>query len=107
MNITCSNQTRKKIDCRPISRSVKRYLKNKNSRLISVTLAIIGQKRIQALNQSFRSIDSSTDILTFIHQLPHGLVGEIYLNPQSANKKGYRLVDLVRHGLDHCLGQHH
>lgn len=73
----------------------------------TVTVAIVGQKYIQSLNRLHRSVDAPTDILTFTHRTPRGLVGEIYLNPQQASQKGYSLIELLKHGLDHCLGFHH
>lgn len=107
MEIVCSNQTRAKLDCLKLSQAAKSYLKTKKTSLYAITIAIVGQKHIQSLNRLYRLIDAPSDILTFTHRTPRGLVGEIYLNPQQASQKGYRLIELVRHGLNHCLGQHH
>lgn len=109
MIVYCSNTTRTKISDQLLIKTIESYLVKQSQpiNLIAIDVAIVGSRRIAKINASYRGISYPTDILTFVHQTPVGVIGEIYLNPQLAEAKGYRLEQLVIHGLNHCQGVHH
>ena len=94
---------------------------------VEISIAIIGDRLMKKLNKKYRSLDETGDVLSFpISNLttknqfidpPDGVLrlGDIVISyPQAVEdaKLLNRLVDviideLIIHGLQHLLGQHH
>ncbi|HEY7448628.1 MAG TPA: rRNA maturation RNase YbeY [Vicinamibacterales bacterium] len=88
----------------------------------SVTLALVGDRRVRALNRRYRGVDRVTDVLSFTADAPAGEVGAVgpFLGDvviatgvaaRQAHAAGhsvgteYRILAL--HGLLHLLGYDH
>lgn len=90
---------------------------------VEVSVAVVGNRKMHALNKKYRKQDKPTNVLSFSqaegHKIPESQ-GRTYLGDvvisypvviQEAAKNN-RLVDdwtceLVEHGVLHLLGQHH
>lgn len=93
-----------------------------------VSVTIVGDRRMRALNLNYRKLDHTTDVLSFPQSdpsqpaapfvdVPDGVMrlGDIIVSfPQAVvqateeNKLvDDKIVELVLHGLDHLLGIHH
>lgn len=90
---------------------------------IEVSVAIVGDRKMKALNNKYRGKDTTTNVLSFPlaegeqTKLPSGVtrLGDIVISYPEVIKEAARdemLVDerveeLVRHGMLHLLGLHH
>lgn len=90
---------------------------------LEVSIAIVGDRKMKALNKKFRQKDSTTNILSFplsegeSTHLPQDILrlGDIVISYPEVIREAARdekLVDerieeLVRHGMLHLLGLHH
>ena len=111
-----------------IADAVKGALAHNIKSRAEVSIAIVGDRRMRQLNRTFRTIDQSTDVLSFplndpttasapFASVPDGILrlGDIAVSYPSAVRQAgeeNKLVDdvvisLVLHGLDHLLGIHH
>ncbi|MDO8451873.1 MAG: rRNA maturation RNase YbeY [bacterium] len=111
-----------------IKNAVVRGLDGKVRRDTEVSISIVGDRRMRALNKTYRNIDASTDVLSFPLNEPSLArspfvdppddvlrLGDIVVSyPQAVLEAAEKntLVDdmiifLVLHGLDHLLGIHH
>ena len=108
--------------------------KNKISGKVEVGINIVGDRKMHQLNQKFRGIDSTTDILSFaledstpshLTHIPRiGFIsspdrvlrlGDIIISyPQALEDASYdgisvddEVRNLVDHGINHLLGIHH
>jgi probable rRNA maturation factor len=118
----------------PVSRkkvkdAVIQALKGQIHRSAEVSISVVGDRRMRDLNNKFRSLDKTTDVLSFGLNEPNGKsddqfieapddilrLGDIVVSyPQALEeaRRDNKLVDdqivlLVLHGLDHLLGKHH
>ncbi len=82
----------------------------------SATIAFVSDKRIRQLNQQFRGIDKTTDVLSFpADELDESNLGDIAISIETAAKQakenGLSLDDeiaqLILHGLLHLSGYDH
>ncbi len=94
---------------------------------VEVSVNVVGDRLMKALNKKYRNIDTSTDVLSFslsesqgnkpFMDVPDGILrlGDIVISyPQAVFDAAEedKLVDqkikeLVEHGLLHLLGEHH
>ena len=90
---------------------------------VEVSIAVIGNRKMRALNKKYRDIDKSTNVLSFsqtegdgVMQPPYKLyLGDIVLSFPKVIEECARdnmLIDdrvdeLVEHSLMHLLGFHH
>ena len=90
---------------------------------LEVSVAIVGDRKMRALNRKYRQKDSTTNILSFplnegeSTYLPEGVVrlGDIVISyPQVIREAAHeevlvdeKIEELVRHGMLHLLGLHH
>lgn len=94
-----------------------------------VSISIVGDRRMKALNSKYRQKDHTTDVLSFplyesatslnsqFVEPPDGKLrlGDIVVSfPQAVKEAGEenkmvddKIIELVLHGLDHLLGKHH
>ncbi len=109
-------------------------LKNRVSGKIEVGINIVGDRKMHELNQKFRGIDATTDILSFaledsnpssLQHIPRiGFIsspdkilrlGDIVISyPEALEDASYdgtsvddEIKSLVEHGINHLLGIHH
>jgi probable rRNA maturation factor len=116
--------TRKKI-----KEAIEGALLHQVHRDAEVSVSIVGDRRMRELNKKYRSVDKTTDVLSFGLNEPNGVsdnqfieapddilrLGDIVVSyPQAMEeaREENKLVDdqivfLVLHGLDHLLGKHH
>lgn len=97
--------------------------KNNISGPIEISVAIVGNRKMRALNKKYRNIDEPTNVLTFSQ-----LEGEPSIQPVGASSFGDivisypfvineaatfqqlvddRVAELVEHGVLHLIGEHH
>lgn len=83
-----------------------------------VSLRLVGDAQIHALNRSYRRKDRPTDVLAFAQRggpaaaLHPGLLGDIVISVDTARRQARRglyaeLLHLASHGLCHLLGYDH
>lgn len=135
VNILISSDPRYSINRASIQASVLNVLRRNNvTGRIEIEVCIIGDRKMHEINNKFRGIDSTTDILTFALEDPNpknfqhlprvGFIaapdqvlrlGSILISyPQAledASLDGKSVEDeisfLVEHGTNHLLGHHH
>lgn len=77
-----------------------------------VSLALVGDRRIRALNGRYRGVRARTDVLAFPLAGPAPVLGEVVISVETARRQARRLghslaqeLDLlVIHGLLHLVG---
>ena len=80
----------------------------------AVTVAIVPDARVRALNRQFRKMDKATDVLSFPAEEP-GVLGDVVIAAGVARRQaaaaghafGTELRVLALHGLLHLLGYDH
>ncbi len=93
-----------------------------------VSVSIVGDRRMKMLNTLYRKIETTTDVLSFPQNdpsqpmtpfvpPPDGMIrlGDIVVSyPQAVIEAGEdnvlvldKIIELVLHGLEHLLGNHH
>lgn len=109
--------------------AIEEVLEKKIKGNAEVSVTVVGDRKMRALNNSYRQIDATTDVLSFPQNdpsqkqlapfvdIPDGVLrlGDIVLSfPQVVAEAAEenKLVDdmmvfLALHGLDHLLGIHH
>ena len=135
INIIVSSDPRYNINKDSIRAAVAEILqRHRISGKIEVGINIVGDRKMHELNQKFRGIDSTTDILSFaledsnpasLQHVPRiGFIaapdkvlrlGDIVISyPQAVDDASYdgisvddELKNLVEHGINHLLGSHH
>lgn len=117
-------ESRYKVNRKQIKETVKRVLERQQvAGPVEVSVAIIGSRKMRALNKKYRDIDKSTNVLSFSQtegdvtmQPPDKLyLGDIVLCYPKVIEECARdnmLIDdrvneLVEHSLMHLLGVHH
>ena len=109
-----NRQRGKKIDTEAWSTFAGKALKTIANRESSATIAFVSDKSIRKLNQQFRNIDKSTDVLSF----PAGEetnLGDIAISVQTAVAQAKEngltfeteIAQLILHGLLHLSGYDH
>lgn len=95
---------------------------------VEISVIIVGDRRMKQLNTTFRSIEDTTDVLSFPQQDPsqkmHSFttppdgvlrLGDIVVSyPQAVHYAAIehkmvddKIIELVLHGLEHLMGNHH
>lgn len=116
------------VDRKKIKRAVEESLSKKIKSDTEVSISIVGNRRMRALNNQYRKVDETTDVLSFglndptIPRMPFvdnpdGVLrlGDIIVSyPQAISQAADEnklvdetIIELVLHGLDHLLGMHH
>jgi len=93
-----------------------------------VSVTIVGDRRMRELNNAYRKVDETTDVLSFPQYDPSQptspfvdvpddvlRLGDIVVSYPQAVKEATeenklvddKIVELVLHGLEHLLGNHH
>lgn len=118
-------ESRYQVNRKRIKRTIDRTLsENKMITPVEVSVAIVGDRKMRALNKKYRNLDKTTNVLSFpisegeVPALPPSnrlRLGDIVLSFPQVIRDAARdevLVDekvdeLVAHGLLHLLGIHH
>jgi len=112
------------VDRKKIKQAVGDALVGQVHRDAEVSVSIVGDRRMRELNNKYRNLDKTTDVLSFglenggeFVEPPDDVLrlGDIVVSfPQAVSEASEenKLVDdqvvvLVLHGLDHLLGKHH
>lgn len=82
-----------------------------------VEIELISEEKMRTINQKHRSINHSTDVLSFplldltsnnlICPNVEYLLGNIFISPTTAKKYKETVLDLIHHGMLHILGYDH
>lgn len=111
-----------------VTDAIEQSLAGRVSKDTEVSVTIVGDRRMRELNNSYRKLDATTDVLSFpqydpsqsMHpfvDLPDGVLrlGDIVVSYPEAIREATeeqkmvdeKIVELVLHGLEHLLGNHH
>ncbi len=104
------------------------YLSTRVKSKTEVSISIVGDRRMQELNLTYRKLDATTDVLSFPQndpsqpaapfvEVPDGILrlGDVVVSyPQAVleatdeNKLvDDKIIELIEHGINHLLGIHH
>ena len=77
-----------------------------------IDIYLIGASKMRKLNREYRQKDETTDVIAVeppqgFPPVSPGYVGEIYLNPPCARRKGYSPEYALIHGILHLKGFNH
>jgi len=116
------------VKAKPIKKAVEAYLLPRVKGDTEISISIVGDRRMRQLNRQYRSLDATTDVLSFPQndpsqsmapfvEIPDGVLrlGDVVVSyPQAIAEaaEGNMLVDdtiiaLIEHGIEHLLGHHH
>jgi len=111
-----------------VTQAIEKSLEGRVKRDTEVSVSIIGDRRMQELNRTYRQKDYPTDVLSFPQydpsqpgapfvDSPDGILrlGDIVVSyPQAVREAteenklvDEKIVELILHGLEHLLGNHH
>jgi len=81
------NTTRHKINKQKVILLSESFLREFKNSEVDISLAIVGDRRIQNLNKQYRGHDKPTDVLSFAGAEWEGnLLGEVIINPQELKR---------------------
>jgi probable rRNA maturation factor len=80
-----------------------------------VSIVLVTDRRIRALNRKWRGKDKATDVLSFPQDHGSGAIGDVVISLDTAKRQARdggwplsaELRRLLAHGLLHCLGHDH
>lgn len=115
-----NNTTKRKINSAKTKKIVEAWLKKNHKNNWLVSLAIVGSGRMRRLNNDYRGIDKTTDVLSFAatkNGLEDSYLGEVVINIEEVDKANkyldvfgikkpaeYIFHFLLVHGLLHLIG---
>lgn len=115
-----NNTTKRKINSPKTKKIVEAWLKKNHKNNWLVSLAIVGPSRMRRLNNDYRGIDKTTDVLSFAatkNGLEDSYLGEVVINIEEVDKANkyldvfgikkpaeYIFHFLLVHGLLHLIG---
>lgn len=117
-------ESRYKVNRKRIKSAIQFVLEDQNIQTpLEVSVAIIGDRKMRALNKKYRNLDKTTNVLSFPlsegeqTKLPAGItrLGDIIISYPMVIKEAAgqdmlvddRVEELVQHGMLHLLGLHH
>lgn len=128
ITILFQTETHFPTDRKKVKEAVKTALTGTIKSDCEVSVSIVGDRRMKALNSKYRQKDYTTDVLAFplyessspktpFVDVPDHVIrlGDIVVSfPQAVKEAGEenkmvddKIVELVLHGLDHLMGKHH
>ena len=113
-----SEHARGKVAIRRLRRRAREYLTRLGREDAELSVLIVGDGAIRALNRRWRRIDRATDVLSFPISQPPGdgpLLGDVVISVDTAARRarregrelGAELDRYLAHGLLHLLGLNH
>ena len=111
MDISIYNGTRQKISGSALRYAADKFGREMNMARRSVSVALVGERRIRELNRRYRGLNKVTDILSFA-QRKGAYLGELVICYQQVKRQAKRrrvsasseLVFIFIHGLLHLAG---
>jgi probable rRNA maturation factor len=117
-------ESRYKVNRKRIKSAVQFVLEDQNIQTqLEVSIAIVGDRKMRALNKQYRNLDKTANILSFPlsegeqTKLPNDIMrlGDIIISYPMVIKEASeqellvddRVEELVQHGMLHLLGLHH
>jgi probable rRNA maturation factor len=102
-------------DCAELERAVRHALAHEGVADGEVSLTLVGDGAIQALNRQYLSRDRATDVLAFALGPGPAVLGDVYVGVDQARRQAVELgvpleeelVRLAVHGTLHVLGHDH
>lgn len=127
INVLFQTETHYPVNRKKIKNAVIDALGGKTKRKTEVSISVIGDRAMRRLNQKFRKVDATTDVLSFplndpdyrgaFVQSPDNVLrlGDILVSFPQAVKEATeenklvddKIIELTLHGLNHLLGIHH
>ena len=116
------------VDAQAIKDAISRNLEARVQGDTEVSVSIVGDRRMKALNSLYRKLEKTTDVLSFPQNdpsqpmapfvpVPDGVMrlGDIVVSyPQAVVEAAEenmlvldKIIELTLHGLEHLLGNHH
>ena len=110
MVVEINNKTKNRIDLSLIKKAAEKFLRAYKKTDYSVSIALVGDKKIRKLNRRYRGVDGVTDVLSFPGE--EKFLGEIIIDYNQVkrqagkfgNKPKDELIFILVHGLLHLLG---
>lgn len=112
-----NNTTKNKINLKKLNLLTERFLRNSKINNWSVSLAVIGSAPMRRLNNDYRGINKTTDVLSFTGDKKNKFLGEVIINIEEAKKvrnyndifpiapkPEYLFYFIFVHGLLHLIG---
>jgi probable rRNA maturation factor len=123
-NVLIYVESRYKVNRKRIKSAVQFVLEDQNIQTpLEVSIAIVGDRKMRALNMKYRNLDKTANILSFPlaegeqTKLPSDIMrlGDIIISYPMVIKEASeqemlvddRVEELVQHGMLHLLGLHH
>lgn len=115
--IEINNTIKNKINLKKTQDLAESFLKFYKRKNWSLSLALIGSKKMRSLNNDYRGIDKTTDVLSFAGDNEDKYLGEVIINVdevkrvtryleifEKAPKSEYLFYFIFVHGLLHLVG---
>lgn len=128
ISVLFQTETHYPVNRKKIKQAIIAALEQQVKRDTEVSVSIVGDRRMKQLNEQYRKVDSTTDVLSFplnestVHDAPFieppdGILrlGDIIVSyPQAVSQASEenmlvddKIIVLTLHGLRHLLGIHH
>ena len=124
INVLFFVESRYKVNRKQVIASVEHVLQSQGLQTdVEVSLAIVGDRKMRSLNQKFRNLDKTTNVLSFptsegeLIPMPGDVLrlGDVVISYpqviQESAAENYlvdeRIEELALHGINHLLGIHH
>lgn len=124
VNVPIYIESRYKVNRKKVKESVGKILDEHRINVPSeVSIAVVGNRKMRALNKKFRNIDKSTNVLSFPQQegdIVAPVANKLYLGDivisfpkviEEAARENMlvddKISELVEHSVNHLLGIHH
>lgn len=128
ISVLFQTETHYPVNRKKIKQSIVAALEPQVKRDTEVSISIVGDRRMKQLNQRYRNVDATTDVLSFplnestvqdapFIEPPDGILrlGDVIVSyPQAvvqASEENVlvddKIISLTLHGLNHLMGIHH
>lgn len=128
INVLFQTESHFPVSSQKIKDKVVEFLSARVKSQSEVSITIVGDRRMQTLNRTYRQVDATTDVLSFPQNdptqqavpfvdAPDGVLrlGDVVVSyPQAVleateeNKLvDDKIIELIEHGINHLLGIHH
>ena len=115
MNVLVEAGDSGEVDAEALEAAVRRTVAEAGGSVSELSLTLLGDEDMQALNHKYLGHDRPTDVIAFALGEPPDLVGDVYLGLEQARRQadehgiemGRELQRLAIHGTLHVLGHDH